>query len=280
MIRLALSDMDNTLVPFGQERVNPIVLDAISTLQAEGVQFGPATGRDEQELYRFFSGKSFAYNTGILSNGKKVKIDGEIVWRKLIDNEVLDRLAKTFLMMPNVFIVAYPAKTDTSNPAYVIGAKESEMAAFEARFKFNGIWSAELPDVEIMGATIAVIGDMQLMEKVRDLAKAISPEFDYVSPVPNWFDIIPHGVSKASAFDILCKELGIKPEEAVFFGDAENDLQIMAKTPNSVAVANATEAAAAAANYHIGPCTQDAVAHALLDLATATKEGQLPAFLQ
>lgn len=280
MIKLALTDMDNTLIPFGQDRVSDEALEAIDILRQSGVQFGPATGRDEQELYRFFAGRSEAYHTGILSNGKKVKVDGEIVWQRLIDNEALNRIVKAYLMAPNVFVSAYPAKTDPSNPVYVFGAKPAEMAAFEARFKFNGILCDEVPDVDIIGATIAVMGDESLMGKVRDLAKMLSPEFDYVSPVPNWFDIVPAGVNKASAFDILIDQLGITPEETVFFGDAENDLQIMAKTPNSVAVANATEAAAEAANFHIGPCVAGAVPKALCEIARATKEGRSPSFLQ
>lgn len=67
MIKLVLTDMDNTLIPFGAERVSPRAMDAIRELRAAGVEFGPATGRDTQELMRFFGGDDSAFQTGILS---------------------------------------------------------------------------------------------------------------------------------------------------------------------------------------------------------------------
>ena len=47
----------------------------------------------------------------------------------------------------------------------------------------------------------------------------------------------------------------------------------------SVAVANATPAAAAAARYHIGRCDEDSVAAALEEIACATREGRTPRFM-
>ena len=280
MIKVALSDMDNTLIPFGTERVSKRALAAIAQAREAGILFGPATGRDEQELLRFFDGDASAFRTGILSNGKKIKIDGEIVWHKYIDVAALQRLAEAFLFVPQVFVVAYPAKTDLSNPAYVIGATPGELSLFERRYKFNGTMVDEVPDIDLIAATIACAASDETCLKLQEVARELCPEFDVVMPVKEWFDIIPAGVSKASGFEILCRELGISADEAVFFGDAENDLQIMAKTPNSVAVANATPAAREAANYHIGACAEDAVAEALEELALAAKEQRMPEFLQ
>jgi hydroxymethylpyrimidine pyrophosphatase-like HAD family hydrolase len=53
----------------------------------------------------------------------------------------------------------------------------------------------------------------------------------------------------------------------------------MHAVPNSVAVANATPEAAAAARYHIGRCDEDGVAKALEELACATREGRTPRFM-
>lgn len=280
LIRLALSDIDNTLVPFGQPYASDRVFEAMRNARAAGVQFGPATGRDEQELMRFFKGDRSCFATGILSNGKKVLVDGELVWVRYVENLALQRLAEAFRPLPGCFVIAYPAKTSLDNPAYVIGANTNEMAVFEQRFKFNGIIVNEVPDMDLIAATIACTESAFTLDDVRRISRSVSPEFDVVSPVPNWFDVIPAGVSKASAFDILLGKLGLTPEEAVFFGDAENDLQIMARTPNSVAVANATPAAAEAARFHIGPVTADGVADALDELATAAREGRTAAFLQ
>lgn len=279
MIKLALSDMDNTLLPFGASHVSQRVLDAITAVRAAGVQFGPATGRDTQELYRFFCGNEHAYQTGILSNGKKVMVDGELVCARYIDNAELQRLSDALQDKQGIFIVVYPAEALAHDAAYVLGGTTDEIAACERRFKFNAIRITQVPDEPIIAATVSCTGDQQRMEDLRRFAQTEAPALRLVSPVPNWFDILPVGVSKASAFDILIDALGISADEAVFFGDAENDLEIMRKTPYSVAVANATPEAAAAAHYHIGPCTADGVAEALEELSAATNEGHWPSFL-
>ena len=53
---------------------------------------------------------------------------------------------------------------------------------------------------------------------------------------------------------------------------------MMQAVPNSVAVANADEAVAAAARWHIGDVRDDAVAIALEDIASACVRGGVPSF--
>jgi hydroxymethylpyrimidine pyrophosphatase-like HAD family hydrolase len=69
MIKLVLSDMDNTLIPFGKERVSQRTVDAIHACQEQGVDFGPTTGRDRAELASFFGGDRSCYNTAVAVNG-------------------------------------------------------------------------------------------------------------------------------------------------------------------------------------------------------------------
>ena len=76
VIRLALSDMDNTLVPFGEPYVSTRTLKAIHAVQDAGIEFGPVTGRDYFELFRFFQGDIQGFQTGVMSSGKKVYVDG------------------------------------------------------------------------------------------------------------------------------------------------------------------------------------------------------------
>ena len=68
--------------------------------------------------------------------------------------------------------------------------------------------------------------------------------------------------------------------ENCVFGAAENDLDVLRYVPNSVAMANATEAAAEAARWHIGPSKDDAVASALEDIVAASAAGSMPAFMR
>jgi hydroxymethylpyrimidine pyrophosphatase-like HAD family hydrolase len=77
----------------------------------------------------------------------------------------------------------------------------------------------------------------------------------------------------------MARALGISLDEVATFGDADNDISMLEAVPNSVAVANATPAAAASARWHIGASGDHAVADALLDVAQAVRSGSLPSFM-
>ena len=54
MIRLVLSDLDNTLVPYGQPHVSERAIAAVHALAEKGVRFAPASGRGIGDLRHYF----------------------------------------------------------------------------------------------------------------------------------------------------------------------------------------------------------------------------------
>lgn len=278
MIRLVLTDLDNTLIPLGAGTVDGKTLDAIGELVATGVRFGLATGRDIVELTRIFGGETWPFETGILSNGKKVLVDGELRHLTLIDRGGLARLAEAVRDIPGTFVCGYPLHSSESNPVWVFGA-DGDVSTFGERYSFDAIPLDEVPDEEIIGATIACEGPQAELDRIKREFKKLAPQFDFAQPAEHWCDILPAGLNKGSALPLLLSALGLHDDEVVFFGDAENDLALLLAVPNSVAVANATPAAAAAARWHIGASADHAVAQALLDIAHATRGGGVPAFM-
>lgn len=280
MIRLVLSDMDNTLVPFGQGRVSARTLEAIHEVLDAGVLFGPATGRDYVELMRFFQGDESGFMTGIFSNGKRVRADGRYVRTVLLDHESLVRIDEALRGEKGMFLVCYPEATDLTNPAYGVGATREELEVFARRCSFAGRVADAVPDEDVIAATIACPGPPERMERCRALVAEAAPEVRVVSPFPEWFDVLPVGVSKADGLEVLLEALGVGLDEVAVFGDAENDLTIMRKVPHSVAVANATDEVLRAARHRVGASADEGVADALFEIARATRAGEQPAFLR
>ena len=280
MIKLVLSDMDNTLVPFGARHASPRTMEAIHAVLDAGVRFGPDTGRDYVELMRFFRMDEECFMTGIFSNGKRVRADGDYVQTTLIDHDVLVRLDEVLRPEPGMFLVCYPAETNLFNPAYGVGVSSAELAVFEARTSFVGGTVDEVPDIDFVAATIACPGGPERMERCRAIVAEAVPEVRIVSPIPEWFDVLPAGVSKADGLEVLLDALDVGLDEVVVFGDAENDLAIMRKVPHSVAVANATDEVLRVARHRVGACDSEGVADALLEVARATRAGEQPAFLE
>lgn len=280
MISLVLSDMDNTLIPFGAEHVSERTVRAIHELLDAGVPFGPATGRDHMELMRFFQGDEACFMTGIFSNGKRVRAEGRYVRTVLLDHDALVRIDEALRSERGMFLVCYPNRTDATNPAYCVRATKEESAPFERRSAFTGICVDAVPDEEMIAATIACPGPPERMDRCRALVAEAVPEVRIVSPFAEWFDVLPAGVSKADGLEVLLDALGVGLDEVVVFGDAENDLAIMRKVPHSVAVANATDEVLRVARHRVGACADEGVADALLEVARATRAGELPAFLE
>lgn len=280
MIKLILSDMDNTLVPFGARRVSQRTVDAIREVLDAGVRFGPDTGRDYVELMRFFDGDETCFMTGIFSNGKRVRADGRYVRTVLLDHESLVRIDEALRGEQGMFLVCYPESSDLTNPAYGVGTTRAELEVFAQRCSFTGRVADAVPDEDVIAATIACPGPPERMERCRALVAEAAPEVRVVSPFPEWFDVLPADVSKADGLEVLLEALGIGLDEVAVFGDAENDLTIMRKVPHSVAVANATDEVLRAARHRVGASTEEGVADALLEVARATRTGELPAFLK
>ncbi len=280
MIKLVLSDVDGTLVPFGHSHASERTYSAIRALKASGIRFGLSTGRDSVELTAQFEGQEDLFDTGILSNGKKLMVDGELVRLTLLDNRGLNRMASLMEDYPQTFVTAYPLHTEPGNPIYCVGATIEEVEPWSKRFGFRPIVAQEIPDIEVIGATIACPHEERVMLEIIERGRELCPGFDFVRPSKDWTDILPKGLNKGSALTLLLDELGMSPDEVVVCGDADNDLAIMSRVSNSVAVANAMPSVKASARWHIGAAEDDAMADLLERMAKKGMEGLREAAVQ
>lgn len=279
MIKLVLSDMDNTLIPLGASGASDRTIEAIHEVVAAGVRFGPATGRDYMELFRFFKMDESCFLTGIFANGKRICVDGRDVRVTLIPHDALVRIDEALRPEEGMFLVCYPKETNLLYPAYGVGTTEEELSVYAKRTHFTGVVVDEVPDEDFIAATIACSGPPERMDRCREIVAEAAPELRIASPIPNWFDVMPQGVSKASALDVLLDALGITADEVAVFGDAENDLEILGRVRYSVAVANATNEVLATANYRVGAAADEGMADALFEVARAARAGEMPSFL-
>lgn len=77
-------------------------------------------------------------------------------------------------------------------------------------------------------------------------------------------EVTPRGVHKLLGAEALLAHLGLDPSEAMAVGDSENDLRLLRGLPHSVAVANASEAAKAAARELTGSNAEGGFAQAVM----------------
>ena len=273
MIKLVLSDMDGTLLPFGARTVSDRTRTAIRAAQEAGIHFGPASGRDRASLLASFAGDETCVRTGIMGNGKQVFLDGELILHKEFDAAAIGALAEAVLPYRGCFVIVNavddPLSADVSGLCLGVapGDDDARAAIAGARQK------ADVVDAIPQGLA-AISGGVYIDERhanaaeVRAAIEAAAAEagLDFLQPAPFFLDVIPRGWTKASALPALLSALGISADEVAFVGDSENDLTMMAAVPNSYAVANATPEAKAAAGRVVAAAEDDAVARLLEEL--------------
>ena len=261
MIRLVLTDLDDTLIPAGAPGATPRALAAIDSLLDAGVRFGPVTGRAPQSMGWMLGGDERRCATGAFSNGQVLYLDGEVVHVEYQDAAVLERL-RAYL------------DTETSDCCLTLHEVEGEphsMLATSDRSRIELLRSGSdsydgvvdrVPDRAWVKSNIVCGCDRAGMERLRSELEREFPELDYVFPgaTAPYIDLLPKGYSKGSAVRILADKLNYALDEVATFGDSENDIAMLEGFPNSVAVANASDAVKKVAAYHIGSVTEDSVA--------------------
>jgi len=283
MIKLVLTDLDNTLIPhkpgepFHGAKLSDEGIAAIRALIDAGAHFGPATGRSPSSMAETFRNQSWAYSSGAYANGQMVCIDGKVVHRDWTPVEPLQRVSDILDEQPDGFLVFFDMEGDGPNwgvsRKYHLGQTNNDGFLRVSKI---------LPRVE--EPTLKVIVRMHGSEdtvRLRDLLRSEVPELDFLLPSPDAkvIDILPKGCGKGSAARIMAEFLGIGLDEVAVFGDADNDISMLEAVPNSVAVANASEHAAAAARWHIADALEWSVAKAIAEIAEATAWGEMPAFM-
>ncbi len=283
MIKLVLSDMDNTLIPFGRERVSQRTIDAIHACQEQGVDFGPATGRDRAELAGFFGGDRSCYNTAVCVNGQKVYYLRSLVSERSLDAEPLRGAAQRVQSVPGCAFVTY--RSDGLGDW--VGITREEMGSmYDRAFMAGGMYHKELPVYPVAKAGIICMNGQDAIDRLQAELEEEYPEFTFANTVVNWMDVSIKGWSKVEGVKALIRTLNLSLDEVCVFGDADNDLTMLEYIPNSCAMANANDNAKAAARWQVGASAEDGVAIALEQIAEAARicnergtEDVLPAFM-
>ncbi len=284
MIKLVLTDLDNTLIahepgaPFDEAVITDEGLAAIRALLDAGVHFGPSTGRGPASMAQTFRDQAWAYASGAYANGQLIYVDNRVAHEEWCSAEVLQRVADIVDEQPYGIMVIFNLENDQAS--WGVSRNPEKIAAYSGRRFVSRV--EPCVTAPSMKTIIRMGTDVTNTPILRNLLAAEVPELDFVMPSPNAavIDITPKGYGKGDGVRIMAETLGIDLDEVAVFGDADNDLSMLQAVPNSIAVANASEAAAAAARWHIGDACEQSVAKAMAEIAEASARGELPAFMR
>lgn len=275
MIKLVLCDMDLTLVMFGRQSVSADALQAIHDLLDEGVYVGAVSGRGLPDLRRQFAGDESCIRTAVASNGCQVLADGMEIARHPLDRAQLECILDVVRPLDDVFFTC-----DLDGMRLVVGGTREEALRRFGNWKNVRFDTADdFPPGDLVKVNLMFGRDSIPSSDLIPQLRTLTPSIEYCVLHEDVADMMPAGVNKATGMQNLLDHFGISEDETLVFGDSENDLALFRSFGNTVAMANATQEIRELARWHIGPCTEDACAEALKELAVALQEGREPSWM-
>lgn len=261
-IKLILSDIDGTILPYGKTVVSDACLAAFHAALDAGIHIGPASGRGVARVAPVFNGDQACCKTVLATNGMEVYLNGELVRELYLDREGIVALVEAVRSIPGCGLACF----NGPEALVVAGAIEDLSASFPT-YGPTARYIDEVPHTPIVKANIFTPVDIDVTKATLETLRTQVPAFDYSVPQPGFINMTPKGWNKGEAVKLLCHELGIGLDQAVVFGDGGNDVEMLASVPNSVAVAAAAPEAKAAARWHVGAVEDDAVPAAIMAIA-------------
>ena len=262
-LRLAAVDMDGTLLD-DDKNFPPGMDELLDQMDARGVTFAPASGRQVWTLIDMFPGRPGM--TVIGENGGIVMRDGVEVSSHPVDTptvrEVI-RLVREATSVPDGIDgglvmcgkqFAYVERTDEGFVEGVMPYYHRTKRVEDQNAIIDAIEAGQIDDA-IVKLAVYVIGP------VEPLAQATLANFadthQYAISGANWADLQIRGVDKGSAVRDLQRFLGVERAQTAVFGDAGNDLSMMGVADLSFAMANASADVVEAARF-VAPSNNEA----------------------
>lgn len=278
-IRLVAVDMDGTLLD-DEKNFPPGLDELLDHLEQRGVVFVPASGRQVWTLIDMFPGR--AGMTFIGENGAIVMRDGREISSAPLDlatvRESVSLIRQYALPRPGATAAREDAGEGSlrenfdgglvvcgKNCAYVERTDEAFLAAVAPYYTrtqcvddlmrvIDEIEQGRIDEAIIKLAVysagdVTALADQTLGRFARSHQFAIS--------AANWADLQDRGVDKGRALRALQEYLGVTPGQTAVFGDAGNDLSMIAQAEFSFAMENASADVRAAARF-LAPSNNEA----------------------
>ena len=258
-VKLFVSDLDGTMLPDGNA-VSAENIAAVQRAAEAGVVVTIATGRMFEAALPV--AEALGVDVPIIAyNGALIKSPSGHIYEEHLIDPLLAHDILTFCKERGWYIQSYSG-----------GALRYAEACDESRFYENsqkligeavgwdGMFAHTAGNCKLLLVTEG--RDVTLVRSEAVLA-AFGDRVDVTRSADCLIEIVPKGISKASALRSLANKLGVAIEETMAIGDAYNDLPMLKAAGKSVAMGNAFPEVKEEADYETLSCTENGLAAAI-----------------
>ena len=258
-VKLFVSDLDGTMLPDGNV-VSAENIAAVRRAAEAGVTVTIATGRMFEAALPV--AEALGVDVPIISyNGGLIKNPSGCVYEEHTVDPVLAHDLIAFCKERGWYIQSYSG----GMLRYVEPCDESRF--YENSQKLTGEavgWDGLFSHAEGNCKLLLVTkGRAITLERSEALLGAFGAQVDVTRSADCLIEIVPKGISKASALKSLAGKLGIAIEETMAIGDAYNDLPMLKAAGKSVAMGNAFPEVKEVTDYETLSCEENGLAAAI-----------------
>ena len=267
-VKLIASDLDGTLLT-NKKELSTRTREALDMAAAKGIYLVPATGRSFEsvpEMIREYPGVEYlitANGGAVYSVKEKKRIYQCLLKPESVEAAIAVRKREKMVMEVVIDGVPYAEEDYVRDPLPYLATE------YGARY----IKATRTPVKDIIQFASQHAGELDSISFVcshEDRNRLYAsledeiPDIYVTSSVPTLLEIGHRNAGKGKTLIWLLNRLGISPEEAMAFGDADNDSSMLEAVKYGFAMGNATENCKKSAAHVTGTNEEDGVANAIL----------------
>ena len=271
-IKAILLDIDGTLTNSKKE-ITPKTLQALLNAQDHGVKLVIASGRPAKGLTQYgdilnmwmHHGLFVAYNGARIIDCETQQVLVDITMPQDKVTQVLEHMKK-FNVIPMVTYGEFMVVENVYNCMVSDFGREFNVIEYESRM--NNYKLMEVEDLskftDFPINKILTAGDSQyLLDHYQEMRAPFEGELSMMFTANFYYEYTANGINKGAGLKVAMGKLGIKPEECIAFGDAENDISMLEYAGIGVAMGNATDQVKAIADEITLTNEEDGIAESL-----------------
>lgn len=227
-VKIVFFDIDGTLINYGAQNLTEKTFKALKELKKNGVKIVLATGRAPVSLPEF---DDLVFDAKICFNGSLCFTNEEIIYSNPINKTDVYQLVDNATKLGKVSSIA------TKNKIAANGIEESLKDYFSIAnliLNFTPDFDNVLKNEDVFQVMLAATKDeySDLLDKTNDVK--IAAWWDKA------VDIIPKNGGKGQGIRKILEYFNISKDDAMAFGDGNNDLEMFSEVKYSIAMANAS----------------------------------------
>lgn len=250
-VKMIALDLDGTLLR-SDKTIDPVTLSQLKRAQDQGIILTIASGRDK-------NGTKFVYEPLGLEDGNHylALVNGQMIYSfarkeyeldEVLDNEDAQKILRVIKKydVEAIFCCGYDFYDYISKRqkmkkrlARVIHGQPMDYGLAKGHGERNFITIKDKDDFTQDINKVVLVHTERYFRRHLDEIRRLLKDYDLLEVGPQWIEIMPKNVNKASALEHIAQENGFTMDEVMAFGDAENDIEMIRRCGYGIAMGNA-----------------------------------------